>query len=279
MPKHKLTAKNYHSDKNPYLSNSKISLFLKSKEAYAARYITKTDEGDMSASLLIGRMVDIAFEKGKVSAIDREFVCMDLKTYRESGEERTRVTPDQMDKARRMANVLIYSDLYKDLKEKHTNVDKFFQKVLVDEKRGFAGMLDLLIVNHDTKKIMIIDLKTCSPSGMRNAKSYFYHCLEYSYFRQLAGYMLLVENEYPDYEIDFAHITISSDEYPQVKLFNFDKKLIERELKFIDMMIEQIINCTDWIDHIPTWDEIITIKDPNEPTQFDTSPTGENETY
>jgi len=114
----KLTAKSYHTDKNPYLSNSKISLFLKSKVAYKARYIDKTEAPEMTPSLLTGRMVDLAFEKGKVSAIDKAFCSMDLKEYRTSEEKRERVTDTQMENAKAMATKILGSELYKDLKKR-----------------------------------------------------------------------------------------------------------------------------------------------------------------
>lgn len=266
----KLTPKNYHSDKNKYLTNSKISLFLKSKEWYKARYIDKTEESESTPSILVGKAVDLAFEKGSISAIDKEFVVMGLKEYKDSQETRERLTEEQMIKAKEMSTKLLNSDLYKEINKTRSkryrkfppDLQSHFQEVFVDEKLGYAGMIDLYIKDEWNKIIKLIDLKTSAVMAMKSKNSYFYHCLDYGYFRQLAGYKHLLQLRNPNYTIECYHLVIGSSDYYPMKLFKFDDELINQEWPFIELMIEAIKNETLFKDPTPTWDDTILITQP-----------------
>jgi len=134
--------------------------------------------------------------------------------------------------------------------------------VFIDSKLNYAGLLDCLVIDNENKSIEIFDLKTSAVMAMKSSRSYYFHCLEYRYMAQLASYKHLVQLAYPDYKISCYHITIGSGDYYPVKIWKFDDEIIDREWPFTEMIIEQIKNCTDWTDYIPTMENAILLTEP-----------------
>jgi len=215
--------------------------------------------------------VDLAFEKGKLSAIDKKFCCMGLKEYKESGDKRERLTEEQMEKAKVMAEKILSAPFYKEYKRsRQRNINNpphaRFQMVFTDELLKLAGMIDVITDDYSGSNsiIYIDDLKTCAPMAMKSKKSYFYHMLDYGYFRQLAIYKHLVKLQDPTARVVCRHIVIGSGDYYPIKLFTISDKLIDREWPFIEMMIKAIREEKDFIDPVPTWDDAILITNPDD---------------
>ncbi len=252
---------NYHSADNPYISNSKVSCFLESKEQYKRRYIDRSEQFVQTPSMLIGSMVDVAFSNRTTGAIAAEYSVKvfkkdDVTLYerqKNDDYEFTIVTETQWDTAFDMATKLLDSDLYRWYKK--PGMRRYFQKVLIDKKFGICGMLDVLTIDPVNKIAYIDDLKTSANSSLRTVRSWYWHCLDYAYFRQMFLYRLLVKERYPDYEVVCRHLVMGSAKPHPVKLFIFDDKMFWNYHDFFFKVVKQIKDETEWKDPVPTWDE------------------------
>lgn len=263
----KLTAKNYHSPKNHYLSNSKISLFLKSKAAYKKHFIDHEDGFEMTSSMMIGKAVDAAFEKGNLKVIDKMFCKKVLRrdnalaydAQQSGADTRICLTDTQYETAIAMSKKILESKMYKEYKKgKKTK----FQVVVKDDERQICGLVDAITIDHENKTIFVDDLKTAAPMSFKSKTSWYWHCVEFSYLRQLAVYKNLLSLEYPDYQITCRHIVIGSGDYFNVRLFIIDDSLLENEWQFFLKTAYAIRKETKWVDYVPGWPEAQLITQP-----------------
>jgi len=259
-----ITKHNYHTPENKYISNSRIKLFVQSKEMYKKRYVDLQPQ-DLSKSLKIGQMVDCAFETGNIETMLNDFpikykrTCTEKKDpdqYAfETEELKGMVTPAEQAEAFGMANKILGSELYQWYKKK--GMRRYFQKVVHDDI--LCGMLDVLVVDDENKICYIDDLKTSTPSDMASPIRWYWKCMKYGYFNQMVVYKHFIQKKYPDYEVICRHMVIGSAEPNEIQLYIIDPELIDNKINWMYDMAERIKNEKEWVDHIPTWDEAIIL--------------------
>lgn len=281
----KLTKHNYHTPENTLISNSKVKLYMQSKEMYKKRYIDHEPQ-EINRPLKIGKMVDWAFETGDVASIYDEFPVKTKKTvlkkdckgnphllaiYEQEAlmiEQEKRmdqsifVTEDEQMTALAMSKKILGSELYKWYKK--PGMRRYFQKVVHDDRA--CGMLDVLVVDDKNKICYIDDLKTSTPADMTSDKAWFWKCYKFSYFTQMAIYKHFVQEKYPDYKVICRHMVIGSAEPHEIKLYTFEDKEIQSILKddyeaFMSW-VEEIEKETEFVDEIPIWDDAYELKKP-----------------
>ena len=69
-----------------------------------------------------------------------------------------------------------------------------------------VGIFDRLIIDHEGKKITLVDLKTTSSSAYMFRDSY----AKYNYDRQMAFYYDLIKNNWPDYDVEVYIVAIQT---------------------------------------------------------------------
>jgi len=120
-----------------------------------------------------------------------------------------------------VAQKLLFSDSQNNVETKN-EVEIYFQQHNVNCK----SKLDRLIVNHKTKTVTVVDLKTtsgqvygeCEPLKTKtgilfrdwHTTGFMHSCLQYSYYRQLAFYMNAAKAEYPDYKIESFIVAVDT---------------------------------------------------------------------
>jgi hypothetical protein len=111
------------------------------------------------------------------------------------------------------------------------------------EKLKCKSLLDRLIIDHNNKKIIIVDLKTTS------MLSDFKETLEkFSYYRQLAFYKLAVlselqskyEDKYKDYEVETYIIAVSTIDPYECRVFKISFNDLKRGVEEIIQLMTKI---------------------------------------
>jgi len=253
----KLTTENYFTPENKYLSNSKISAFIKDKYYFKQLHIDHKIEFKQTPSIKLGKMIDVALTEGitpfniiyqvKVLKKDDPGLYEYQKTH---AEELDFITPAEMDKVLAIVNSVARQDAYKELKDYEKQV------ILQTEKKmgiweGYAGVLDFLLIDGTTA--IIVDLKTTQSIDERK---YSYSCEDYGYFRQMAMYSMLVYDNYPDVkEVKCRHLAVENNDLHKVALFKFDQLRIRREMAKIGMVMKNIAEETLFAPQNLSWED------------------------
>ena len=227
----KLTAKNYFTPANNYLSASKIKDFLYDKTYFYKKHIThEIIPGDKTPSLIIGSGVDAWLTKS-LNNFNKQFTCVDRRNLKNPPVGYTEITNDQLKTIASIVLSVKDTEAYKQIKRL-----KFKSQVLLkqdDPNRRFAGLcgiLDWLHISADGQIATIVDLKTTA-----NLDKFRYLAEDYKYYLQLAFYEILVSFNFPKVqEIDSYILAVENDqELNRVQMFKLDEKRLDLEKKQI----------------------------------------------
>jgi len=266
-----LTNKNYFTTANTAISSSKVKDFLKSKEMYYHRYVEGNLPSDDSPSIMMGRILDKIMWQMTMYHFYRTYKKSVRKKDNEEEfnkqkdiDSRRILTPAMYDAIEGMAKKILkapFLEFYRDRKHK-----AFKQIILTHEseyegiKFDVAGMLDRFTIAGDTG--YIDDLKSSSSAKIKTPQAWYYHCLSYGYFIQLAVYKWLVQETYPELKnIVCRHIVIGTsraDLYP-IRLYIIPNSLLVEPLKLFMETARAITIEEDWIDKLPDWNEAETL--------------------
>jgi len=266
-----LTRENYFSPENTAISATKVRDFLKSKELYYKRYVTRELPFDATPSTQLGKLVDDVIERGSLDHFKSHYhVAVLKKDNPELFAEQKTMDPERIITADAYARVIAMCDkilrspfysFYNPLANPGVKVE--WQKPLWATVNGvdICGLLDVLSFQFDKNHKLVAyidDLKTTNSSSIRSAKTWAWHVLDYGYHRQMACYRLLVAQAFPEAErIECRHFVVgtSKADYHPLRLFRFpDSLLAKGEAEFLEtakaISVEQ-----EFIDKLPSWDE------------------------
>lgn len=137
------------------------------------------------------------------------------------------------------------------------NVETFNEKEIYFKQHDVdcKSKLDRIIVNHDTKTVTIVDLKTtskgiygeCTPlntgTGILfrdwHTTGFMNSCLQYSYYRQLAFYMNAAMAEYPDYSVEAFIIAVDTRGSYDVAVYKLPSEWIEEGVNEIQCLLSE----------------------------------------
>jgi hypothetical protein len=255
----KLTLSNYYTDENRYLSNSKISDYLKSPNYFYRKHILHEINSKGSEAFVIGSGVDYLLAQDDKKP---KYVVVERRNLKNPPEGIVEVNQSQYDDIFDIADAVAETDVYKD-------IDKNFKKQVIltedfkigDHFIGLCGLPDFIKVTD--KEIIILDLKT---SRTTDPRKYFWHCKEYGYFRQQAMYQYLASVKYgADKEISSYHLVVekTKDIY-DVKLFKLDQKEIDKETVTLYKAFDDIARRKDWSRPNIKWSDTIELTNPSE---------------
>ena len=113
--------------------------------------------------------------------------------------------------------------------------EKYLKCELLNYKFGLQGYIDRYIIDHDSKEITIVDLKTTAKGLEKFAETVDY----YKYWMQAVIYSVLViknsEDKVQDYKINFKFAVI--DNYDQVYVFDVsDETMREWNNAFVEIL-------------------------------------------
>ena len=227
----KLTKSNYYTTKNRYISNSKISDWLKSKRYFYEKHVLGTREKEETAALIIGKAVDTWLTVSR-----REFEKQYIRVARRSKEDGKiiQLTESQYDEVVGICEAVEKHSCYQEFK----NAKK--QVILQMDKKigmfpGICGIPDA--ISQDNK--IIFDLKT---SNTIDPKKYFYHAQAFGYFRQQAIYQMLMEETMGATGVISYHLVVEKDpdKIYKVRTFLLDQYIINQEKENVKKILENI---------------------------------------
>jgi len=149
-----------------------------------------------------------------------------------------------------VANKLLFN-------EPEGNVETFNEKEIYFNQHGVdcKSKLDRIIVNHDSKTVTIVDLKTtsnqvygtCTPlntgTGILlrdwHTTGFMYSCLQYSYYRQLAFYMNAAIAEYPDYGVEAFIVAVDTKGSYDAAVYKLPSEWIEEGVNEIQCLLSE----------------------------------------
>ena len=115
--------------------------------------------------------------------------------------------------------------------------EKYLKCDLKKYKFGLQGYIDRYIIDHDSKEVTIVDLKTTSKGLEKFAETVDY----YRYWMQAVIYSILViknsEDKVQDYKINFKFAVI--DNYDQVYVFDVFQPTLELWYEYFSETLEQ----------------------------------------
>lgn len=141
------------------------------------------------------------------------------------------------------ANVLLYNfpNTFEVHNEFHINWE--YPHAFEDKELSCKSLLDRVMIDHENKKIILIDLKTTA-----DIYNFQHSVEEFDYYRQLAYYWTAIawyfKNELfldiDEYEGETYIIAIQSYDGNEVRVFKIDEAELSNKLKVIDNAIKRI---------------------------------------
>ena len=135
--------------------------------------------------------------------------------------------------------------------------DTFSEKEIYFQHNGIdcKSKIDRLIVNHDTKTVTVVDLKTTSGLVYGECKKlksktgilfrdyhttgFLFNCLQYSYHRQLAFYINAAAAEYPDYTVEAYIIAVDTKGSYDVAVYQLPQDWLDQGNKDIEKLLSE----------------------------------------
>ena len=235
----KLTKENYFSTNNGALSSSKIKDFLRCKNYFYRKHIEGSIEQTKTKAFDIGSAVDDLLtqigNKSRFAVVEGDGRLKAVKEEREKLENKglTVLNSSDYQLIIDLASAVEKTSAYQFIMKNNFVLQDILQ-VPYDFKNGLftslAGIPDFYRISGDTATI--VDLKTTTDI---NPRKYHYTCEEYSYYRQIAFYGILLQKLHPEIEcISYYHLSVAKqkDIYP-VKLFELSQERIEMEKNLI----------------------------------------------
>ena len=116
--------------------------------------------------------------------------------------------------------------------------EKYLECALKEYSFGLKGYVDRYIIDHETKQITIVDIKTTSKSLDKFAETVDF----YNYWMQAVIYITLVikssEKDISDYKINFNFVVV--DNYDQVYVFYVSDNTLQTWYEIFTMTLRQV---------------------------------------
>jgi len=253
----KLTANNYYTTKNRYISNSKINDFVKSKRLFYEKHVLGTRVKEETPALTVGKAVDL-WLTGSRQQFERNYIRVDRRSKEEDGP--IQLTGAQYDEIVGICEAVEKTSAFKEFKKGKSQV--ILQKDMkLGMFEGVCGILDKLKIDKDGETAIIDDLKT---SRTIDYVKYYYHALEYSYFRQQAVYQLLVEWNFGIKNIVSRHLVVEKDpdKIYKVATFVLDQSIIDKEKQVVMDTLQVIAKEKKFEDPDVSFKDAINLTNP-----------------
>ena len=251
-----LTKENYFSIENKYISNSRISDWLKDKHYFYQKHITGDIENKKTIPMLIGSACDCWLTDSR-KAFELQYNVVARRNLKNPPSDVIEITQSQYDEIVGICESVERQDAYKAMKG-HTT-----QKILTMPMElglfcGICGVPDFFKI--DGKTAVITDLKSAERAD--SPIKYYYHCLDYGYFRQAAMYKILLRYNFKDVEkIIFRHITVQKEEniYGVYTFILDDERIAMEEENILSNILPMIAKEKDFLPRNTKWSDAIVI--------------------
>lgn len=255
-----LTKQSYFTDKNNYLTCSKLKSFVLDPYYFYKLYISREISVEQSPSMRIGSAVDCLLT-GYKGQFDRKYEVVERRNLKEP-PKKTQLTPAENAKVQAIFSAVASTSVYKDLKKnyKAQEILSFdFDPDLINPYKfeGFAGIPDWYKISEDGKIATIVDLKTTADI---NPRRFSYTAADMGYYFQQACYQMLLENKFSSIvEYESFILAVENDAtLNRVRIFELNQQEIELEKIRVKELITKVINF-DYKPTDTTWDDVIEL--------------------
>jgi len=253
MPK--LNKNTYFSAKNKYLSNSKVKDFAKDKAYFFKKHIlgdfVKPKKAD---PLIIGSAADLWLTSSEKDF--REKYTIVSKRDSTALNYEYQLNPTMYQKVEDLCKIVKAQSAYKALKGHKTQKILQYDMPIGDHFIGLCGVPDWIKIKGT--HAVITDLKT---SNNVDPSKYFWTCVKFDYFQQLANYRKLTYLNFPEVEtIDCQHLVVdSTNELHPVYTVKFTQTEIDKAEDILNQYIDLISIEKEFLPRNVSWDDAIMI--------------------
>lgn len=257
----KLTKLNYFTNKNNYISNSKLSDYKKSPRYFYELHVLGTRTKEESDALIIGKAVDCWLTGGGRAEFEKRYIKVARRSKDPQGLM-IELTSSAYDDVVAMCEAVEQTAAYKELKGFKTQQILQWDKPIGKLFAGICGIPDWIKIDKKNMSCEITDLKTARTISRDR---YYYHAVEFSYFRQQALYQMLVEYNTGIKEFVSKHLVVEkdSDKIFNTATFILDQNIIEDEKTEIKRLLAEIAIRDDFTNDIVSFKTAILLTNPS----------------
>lgn len=264
-----ITELNYFTPNNKALTNSKVGDWEKCPNYFYRKHILGIIEKLSTKAFTVGDATDNLLTE--INKTKDYAVCEHSGVTKAGKEERARhkelgriiLTKADYELIMNLAIAVQETDFYKQLIARGYKMQEIIQMDLDggEHFQFLAGKPDFYLIEDDV--CTIVDLKTTTDL---DETKYFYTCLKYGYFRQLAIYSHVLKHNNPQIkEFRFKHLAVAKikDIYP-VQVFTLANSRVEQEWQGVKATIMQIAAEKEFKKYNPSFDNAILIGESQE---------------
>lgn len=234
----KLSKRNYYTIRNQYITNSKISDYLRDKNYFYRKHILGTVERKESDAFLFGSAVDTWLTDSE-KAFREQYIPVARRSKANASLGFTEVPQAMYDQIETMCRKLESLTIFKQLRGfKNQKILQF--DLDLGKFPGIAGIPDWYKIMPSGTEATIIDLKTTKSVV---PKKYYHSCVEYGYIRQQAMYQMLIKLNNPEVKtFKSFHLAVEkdTDNIFKTRLFKIPQNLIDSSKSEIDLILDSI---------------------------------------
>lgn len=261
-----LNKNNYFTIENHYISNSRISDWLKDKHYFKLKHITGEIENKKTTPMLLGSACDRWLTAGKDTFL-KEYIAVSRRNLKDPPKNIIELTPVQFEEVVAICESVERQDAFKELAD-HEKQRILTMDMDLGKFCGLCGQIDFFKV--EGSKATITDLKTAEQA--KSSVKYHYHCLDYRYYAQMAVYDLLIRHNYPDVkEVTHRHLVVEKDPDGVNKVYTFilDAERVEMEKEnILDNILLAIKSETEFAPSNVSWSDSVVIGSLNKDDEF-----------
>ncbi len=254
----KLNKKNYFTVENKYISNSKIGDWFKDINYFYKKHVLGTITQKQTDAMLIGSAVDVWLTEG-ANIFHSKYKAVTRRNLKNPPEGVTELTMSVYKNVEALCKRVQKLSIYKELQKFKT------QEILQMDMdlglfKGICGIPDWFLIDGDTA--IIVDLKTAKDI---NKRKYFWHCIDYGYFRQQAMYQMLIQHNYPEVKECISYHLVVGKDYQTlpVALYQLDQKMVDEETTNIKLNLIDIKTEKEFKQKDISFSEYETLESPN----------------
>lgn len=246
----KLTLENYFTQNNRYLSNSKVGDWLRDKNYFYRKNITREITREITDPLIIGSAVDYWIMNGEDKFRERYLVVS--RRSKKQPDYEYQLNQTMFTNIEKMAKNISSQTAFKHLEGYKCQEILQVEGVLGEHFDGLCGIPDWYKVDGD--QAFIVDLKTAENA---NPQKYYYKCEEYGYFRQAAFYAFLLEENFKikKENITYRHLVVEKDKLGINNVYAFilpERKVFDAYEDLLNV-ITDISTEKDFAPHDADW--------------------------
>lgn len=187
-----LNQENYHTLENRCLTGSRIGDYKKCPKYFFERHVTGERRMIVTDALITGQAVDTWLSEGE-EAFKQKFLAVPRRNKKNPPVGYTEITNTMFDEIVSICKVAVEQPAFQALANHKSQNIIYFEEDLGEHFKGLSFIPDWYNIQGDT--CIITDLKTANNAEF---KKYFWHCLDFGYFEQMAVATIILRRLHPE---------------------------------------------------------------------------------